>query len=334
MNRPHKAELPQGLPNHRRLPDGAGATIDAAEHLSRDVASGRGGAGRSGWGMSSVHGSTYGISHLHRHKTPPRTRGQSVDRGATKPFRTTHVPDFEALHAKQKQDRMRYSNREATQPEPFVFSVPGRSLRTRQPPLPKDPSKDPRYRRKPRPQSAPSQRATAAAMFAAGEEGGSPSIKALQRPPLTGPPRTTAKTLLAQQHTANRLVERRAQKVEKEQLIEQARAVDPEIRRRVVRAVGPVESVEERVERKVTNLKDGQRETMKTQHSNLRDIARRVDRRPLLMQQTDSVARARRAALAQFRGFLKDAGVADPDAHFQDEELDEIDRVRADDMHM
>jgi hypothetical protein len=124
-------------------------------------------------------------------------------------------------------------------------------------------------------------------------------------------------------------MERRVRKVQEEEHIEKVRKVDPEFRARVRAAVGPVETVDEVVERQVMQKKQTQRSTMKDKHRDLNDIAQRVNRRPLLMQQTDSVARARRLALFQFRGFLKDAGVANPDAHFQDDELDELDRARA-----
>lgn len=333
VNRPLKAELPKGLPRNSQgraaaTAAGVGVAIDAAETLSRDVAAGRSPGGlQRGYGMGKLHGSSYGISHVARHKTPPRVRGHSADRAPNRPFNTTEVPDFAALHAKQRQDRMRYQNRMATQPEPFVLSVPARSQR--KPPPAKDPSKDPRFHRRPRsarrPQSAPH----AAAVFAAGADGGSPSLRALERPPVTGPPRTTAKTLQAQQAVAERLMERRVRKVQEEEHIEKVRKVDPEFRARVRAAVGPVETVDEVVERQVMQKKQTQRSTMKDKHRDLNDIAQRVNRRPLLMQQTDSVARARRLALFQFRGFLKDAGVANPDAHFQDDELDELDRARA-----
>lgn len=333
LNRPLKAELPQGLPRRSGSAPGVYATIDAAENLARDVASGPTQQAGAGWGMSNVHGSSYGISHITRHKTPPRTRGQSADKAPSRPFGTTEVPDFAALHEKQRRERQKYSNREATQPEPFVFTVPSRSMRARQAPLPKDPANDPRFHRRPRSaraRSASGPRPNAAAVFAAGAEGGSPSMMNLQRPPVTGPPRTTAKTLQAQQHVASQLMEKRQQRQQKEQHVEQTKKVNPEIRARVMRAVGPVESIDDMVDRKVTDLRQNQRNTVKMKHKDLQDIANRVQRRPLLMEQTDSIARARRLALFQFRGFLKDAGVANPDAHFQDDELDELDRARAD----
>lgn len=323
LNRPLKAEMPRGIPHGT---DGA----YAAENLSRDVAAGPASGG--GWGVSSMHGTPYGISHLSRHKSPPRKRGNSVEKVPSRPFGTTEMPDFPALHEKQKRDREKYANRKATVPEPFVFTVPGRSLRARQAPLPKDPSNDPRFHRRPRsarrPHSAPNQRG--ADIFAAGAEAGHPSVKALERPSVTGPPRTTAKTLQAQQHIATQLMEKRVRKAQQEQHIVISQKVDPEIRARVMRAVGPVESVEEKVEREVLKKRSGMRSTMKDKHRDLNDIAQRVNRRPLLMEQTDSVARARRLALFQFRGFLKDAGVANPDAHFDFDELDELDRVRSD----
>lgn len=331
MNRLLKAEIPTGLPSgaqRRAASAGAAAAIDAAENLARDVAAG---ASRVGWGVSSLHGSSYGISHVTRHKTPPRMRGQSVDRAAqSRPYSTTEVPDFAALHEKQRRERMKYQNREATQPEPFVFTVPSRSLRMRQAPIPKDPSKDPRFQRRSRNARRPQSVPCAAAIFAAGADGGSPSVKALERPSVTGPPRTTAKTLQAQQHVATALRERRRERVEEKTKIENARKVDPEIRARVRAAVGPVETIDEIVEKAVMEKKQTQRNTMSDKRRQIIEMHKKVNRRPLLMQQTDSVARARRLALFQFRGFLKDAGVANIDAHFQDDELDDIDRIRSD----
>jgi hypothetical protein len=165
-------------------------------------------------------------------------------------------------------------------------------------------------------------------MFAAGAGGGSSSVKVLERPSFTGPPRTTAKTLQAQQKVASELMERRVKKVQAEHKLETAKRPDPEVRARVRAAVGPVETIDEVVERQVLQKKQSQRSTMNDKHRDLKDMHEKVKRRPLLMCQTDSVARARRLALFQFRGLLKDAGVANPDAHFQDDELDELERVR------
>lgn len=331
-----KAEMPQGVAPklQGRVSGGAGAAIEAAENLSRDVAAGRGGPGlaQSGWGMSTVYGSTYGVSHMKRHQGVPRPRSQSLGPSTKRPYSTTEVPDFAALHEKQRRDRQRYSNRVATQPEPFVFTGPSRSLRSRQPPLLKDPSKDPRYHKKTRarPQSAPGVRPTAAERYAAGVDGAGPAIKALERPPVIGRPGTTAKTLAYQQYRAEELMQKRADRAEKEDRLEKAYRVDPEMHARVRRAVGPVEDPEERLNRKVEDLKQSQRSTKKEKTKELAAMASKVERRPLLMQQTDSVARARRQALFQFRGFLKDAGVENPDAHFEDDELDELDRAKAD----
>lgn len=324
MNRSMKAELPRGVPhntqNRSALAGGSGAAIDAAENLSRDVAAG---ASRVGWGVSSLQGSSYGISHVTRHQTPTRTRAQSAERTSNRPYRTTEVPDFAALHERQRRERMKYSNRVATQPEPFVFNAPGRTQRPRQAPLPKDPSKDPRFHRRPR---SPRRSHSASG----GGYGGSPPVRAPERPPVAGPPRTTAKTLQMQHVVASQLIEKRLHKQQEEQHIENAKKPDPETKARVRAAIGPVESVEQMVERAVMAKKESQRSTMRDKHRDLKEIAERVNRRPLLMQQTDSVARARRLALFQFRGFLKDAGVSNPDAHFQDEELDELDRARSD----
>merc|ERR1711972_178978 len=125
------------------------------------------------------------------------------------------------------------------------------------------------------------------------------------------PPRNTDKTLAAQQHTARMLQERRLQEHLKQRELEQPRKVSSELKSRVQRAVGPIKSVEkyidEQVERRVFDKQQERRKTESDKRGDLKRIQERVSRRPLLMEQTDSLARARRRALFQFRKVLQDA---------------------------
>jgi len=322
LNRPLHAELPRGVPG------GPGSTVltHAAESLARDVAATAAGAPPgTGYGTASIYGSSYGVSHLARHKTPPRTRAASQpEQPLARQFATKEVPDFAALHERerQKMERRKYQNRFVTQPEPFSFRAPSRSA-TRQPALPKDPSRDWRWeqRRQRRPQSA--RRASPAT-------GGRFSVPTLERPSVAVPPRTTEKTLRAQQHTARVLQERREQEWRQQQELEQSRAIPSELRARVQRAVGPVEPIEEVCQRKVAEKRSSFWRTHQTKQRDLHQMHERVNRRPLLMEQTDSLARARRRALFRVRSTLEAAGVPNVDAHFRDDELDEIDRIGAD----
>mmetsp|Transcript_52684 Transcript_52684/g.83596 ORF Transcript_52684/g.83596 Transcript_52684/m.83596 type:complete len:697 (+) Transcript_52684:1-2091(+) len=341
VNRPLQAEIPRGLPQ-KASASSAGAMIDAAETLSRDVAAGVGMPGGPGYGMANMHGSTYGISHLARHKTPTQKRAQSAERSGSG-YNTTEVPDFAALHEREKAklERLKYQNRYVTQPAPFVLSAPGRATRNRQPPLPKDPSYDPRWHRSSRAQSAQRRQArssstpgSAVAAFTAGAERSHFSVAALEKPPVLAPPRSTDKTLAAQQHTSRRLLERRLQEQQKQQELEEAHQAPSELKARVVRAIGPMKSgrqyVEEQVERRVMDRQQDLRKTVQEQRGDLKRMQERVARRPLLMEQTDSLARARRRALFQFRRALQDAGAKDADTYFEDDELDECDRARMD----
>merc|ERR1719150_2271197 len=73
----------------------------------------------------------------------PKSQGRKPSLG------TTEVPDFAALHEKEKRrlERRKYQNRKVTQPAPFDFHAPNRGTRSRQPPMHKDPSQDWRWKR-------------------------------------------------------------------------------------------------------------------------------------------------------------------------------------------
>jgi hypothetical protein len=130
------------------------------------------------------------------------------------------------------------------------------------------------------------------------------------------------------------LQERRIQEHQKQTELDQAQQVSSEVRARVLRAVGPAKSVEkhveEQIERRVMDKQQELRKTVSEKRGDLKRMQERVSRRPLLMEQTDSLSRARRRALFQFRKVLQDAGTKDPDAHFEDDELDDLERARHD----
>jgi hypothetical protein len=140
--------------------------------------------------------------------------------------------------------------------------------------------------------------------------------------------------LAAHQSVARKLQERRLEERQKQHDMENTLPVSAELRARVLRAVGPVKSVEkyvdEQIERRVLDRQQELRKTVSEKRGDLKRMQEKVNRRPLLMEQTDSLARARRRALFQFRKVLQDAGNRDPDAIFDDEELDELNRARQD----
>eukprot|EP00930_Biecheleria_cincta_P042842 TRINITY_DN29481_c0_g1_i1.p1 TRINITY_DN29481_c0_g1~~TRINITY_DN29481_c0_g1_i1.p1 ORF type:complete len:713 (+),score=102.14 TRINITY_DN29481_c0_g1_i1:52-2190(+) len=234
------------------------------------------------------------------------------------PAPTTEVPDFASRHERLKHqlERRKYLNRYVTQPEPFVFHAPSRS-QMRQLPM-KDPTQDWRFaRRHKRPASAGG---------ATDRPGGRFSIKALERPSYAVPPRATEKFLMAQQATQRRLQERREKEERERQQLEQAHEVPTELKLRVQQAVGPIEPLEERVERIVLDKRQGLQRIQREKVRDLQRMQERVNRRPLLMEQADSLVRARRRALFRVRNTLKEAGVPDVDSHFREEELDEFDK--------
>merc|ERR1712194_198444 len=108
-----------------------------------------------------------------------------------------------------------------------------------------------------------------------------------------------------------------------------SRQVSNEMRLRVQQAVGPTESQDERIERIVADKKQARQRIVQQKQEDLQKIRDRVSRRPLLMEQADTLVRARRRALFRVRSALEAAGVRDVESHFQDEELDELDRAAA-----
>ncbi|CAE8583659.1 unnamed protein product, partial [Polarella glacialis] len=105
--------------------------------------------------------------------------------------------------------------------------------------------------------------------------------------------------------------------------------VSSELRHRVKQAIGPFEPLEEKIERIVSDKRQGVQRITRDKLRDLQEIQDRVKRRPLLMEQADSLLRARRRALFRVRSTLEAAGVRDIDSHFRDEELDEFDRAAA-----
>lgn len=257
-------------------------------------------------------------------RPPRRPRPRSAGRfhGASPevkpaPPPTTEVPDFVSRHERLKHqlERRKYLNRYVTQPEPFVFQAPTR----RQPPMAKDPSQDWRFARK--------TKRPASAGGSAASPGGRFSIKSLERPSYAVPPRSTEKFLMAQQATHRRLQERREKEEQERQQLEQAHEVPTELKLRIQQAVGPIEALEDKVERIVLDKRQGLQRIQREKVQDLQRMQERVNRRPLLMEQADSLVRARRRALFRVRNTLKEAGVPDVDSHFREEELDEFDKA-------
>jgi len=235
------------------------------------------------------------------------------------------VPNFDALHEREKQrlERLKEQNRrKTTQAAPFRSYVADRNRsQRRQPPMPKDPTQDYRWEKHRRPASAGRARPSSAPSRAAQP---SPAVAAGPPPP---PARPTQKTLQQQQYTARLLEERRRQEEQKQHELEQAHATPTELRLRVMQAVGPIEPFEEKVERLAAEKRVGGQRVFRHQVQDLQRIQDRISRRPLLMEQADSLDRARRRALFKVRATLESAGVHNVDSHFGDDELDELERA-------
>jgi len=227
----------------------------------------------------------------------------------------TEVPDFAARHEHMQQqlERRKYLNRYVTQPEPFVFFTPSRS-ETRQPPMLKDPGEDWRYHRR-----------------AAGRSQSQGATEARDRRPVrvTGADikqRSTQKVLSSQLATMRRLQEKREKEQREREELEQAQAVDEEMKERVKQAVGPIEPMAKKIERMVDDKRRGLQRVQSQKRKDIDMMLQRANNRPLLMQQADTVERARRRALFRVRNALRQAGVRDVKRHFGEEELDELDR--------
>eukprot|EP00971_Amphidinium_carterae_P157637 3124866-Amphidinium_carterae.2 len=69
-------------------------------------------------------------------------------------------------------------------------------------------------------------------------------------------------------------------------------------------------------------------EQVQDQRQKLKQIQTRVARRPLMMEQCDSMARARRRALFRVRNVLQSSNVPfNVDSIFRDQELDEMEKA-------
>jgi len=144
---------------------------------------------------------------------------------------------------------------------------------------------------------------------------------------MMAPPKSTEKTRQYQLYTQNILRERRLQERLKEEELERSHEPNLEMKLRVQQAVGPIEPLEERIERLVVDKRQGLRRVEREKRQDLQRAKEKVQRRELLMEQVDSLQRARRRALFRVRRTLRDAGVDDVDCHFNDEELDDLERV-------
>lgn len=213
---------------------------------------------------------------------------------------TTEVPDFAARHERIKRqlERRKYMNRGVTQPEPFVFNTPTRS-QSRHPSMPKDPRRDWRYHR--------------------------PTTPGPTAP--VAPVRSTEKVTSYQQATMKKLQERRVKEMKEREELKEAQAPNQEVKFRVMQAMGKVEPLEQKIERIVSDKRRGLQRTQREKEEDLRSIMERANSRPLLMQQADSLVRAKRRALFRVRNALRQAGVRDVNRHFADEELEEMDRA-------
>lgn len=315
VNRPLRSELPRNL-------KAGNAWASPGEILGRSIAgAGVGPCGAAGMpakaalgtppgGTPHIHGAAYGLHHF---ASQPEGPGPGPKRGEPdlgafgQPFGTTDVPNFKLLHERelQRMERRKWLNRHVTKPEPFIFHAPTRS-QSRQAPMPKDPSKDPRWKPRQRPQSA----------------GAAASRDPGHAPPQ---PKSTLKTSAAQQHVFWTVQERREQeRREKEGLkLAQSRG-DSVLQGRVRRALGEVENFEDKIKRAVNDKRQNHARVQREKQQTLQMIKDRVNRRPLLMEQSDSIARARRRALGNVRRTLE-AAKLDPDEYFRDDELDELD---------
>jgi len=298
---------------------------------SREVAARAGQSWASGIDHTSSQGPGTSRRPGVRSSTSVPSRGRQPQPPTKAP--TTEVPDFAARHERLKlqMERQKYTNRYVTQPQPFVFHHGSKSRsQVRQGPLHKDPKADWRAHRDER-------RVAGASLTRSGsrpdfDRGGHFSVKRLEQPAQAVPPRTTEKVLCQQLATQRRLQEQREREEQKKQQAEAFHEVPTELKLRVQQAVGPVESLDERIDRIVLDKKQGLSRIQREKSRDLQRIQERVNRRPLLMEQADSLVRARRRALFRVRNTLKEAGVHDVNSHFREEELDEFDRAaQADD---
>lgn len=302
----------------------------AAENLARDVATdraaggGKPGGGAYAWGGSSLYGSAYALSHFDKHTVPPRPHMEGGDGEADgvrsrKQYPTTEVPDFAKLHEREKRrlEKRKYMNRYVTQPKPPNFTAPPRSRSQHAPPS-QSTAED--WRRG---------RGASGAHLGAPRAGSARGVRVrdfprptLERPPMSVPPRTTAKVIQAQQLVAAHLRQRRevedAKKAE-----EVAREYqNPETVRRVRRAAQKIsaDDFNEEVERKVQERQRDSAQKTQGWRKKVETFKERAERRPLLMERTESSLRARQRALYKVREKL--TNVKDANNLFDDDELD------------
>eukprot|EP00933_Yihiella_yeosuensis_P061138 TRINITY_DN63964_c0_g1_i1.p1 TRINITY_DN63964_c0_g1~~TRINITY_DN63964_c0_g1_i1.p1 ORF type:complete len:805 (-),score=146.63 TRINITY_DN63964_c0_g1_i1:182-2404(-) len=268
------------------------------------------------------------------HSTPSgrRAKQRQVEPAETrKPiaYPTTEVPDFASLHEREKNrlERIKYLNRYVTQPEPFVFADHTKRSEAGRAPMSKDPSRDWRFRRNGQSRAGSAPGASRSSTFE--RRGGHFSVRALERPSTVVPPRTTEKVLQHQASTQRRMQQRREKELREKQQLEEAHQVSSELRLKIQEAVGPMEPLEEKIDRMVGEKRISTNRITREKCRDLQRIQERVARRPLLMEQADSLVRARRRALFRVRSALEAAGVRDVESHFCDEELDEFDRAQA-----
>lgn len=138
-------------------------------------------------------------------------------------------------------------------------------------------------------------------------------------------PRTTEKTLRAQQHVQRILQERREQERQEQFEIQKAqvRGAQSDLRYRIREAVGKIEPLEDKINRIVADKRHTSNRVEREKRRELENIQKNIKPRPLLMDATDSLARARRRALFRVRDTLQSAGL-DIDKHFNDNELDDM----------
>jgi len=140
------------------------------------------------------------------------------------------------------------------------------------------------------------------------------------------PVRSTEKVASSQLATRRKLEERRIKEIREEEAMKEAQAPNKEVKFRVMQAMGKVEPFEQKIERIVSDKRRGLQRTQRQKEQDLQNIMERASSRPLLMQQADSLIRAKRRALFRVRNALRQAGVRDVNRHFADEELEEMDR--------
>lgn len=270
--------------------------------------------GQPPWGVSTPS-----------HPTPGRAAAsRTPEKCAPRPLRsaTTEVPDFTALHEREKAllERRKLQNRRVTQPEPFPFHAPERK---RQPPMPKDPTQDWRWGR-----AGGGQRPASAGARPRSDAVQGPTATPLSEKRLAGD--HTKKTRHQQEVIMKRLDEKRREQQRKAEEMKRMQAPPAELTLRVQQAVaaqGPTEKPEDKIARLVNDKVASRQRTTRQQLQELQRIEERVGRRPLLMEQADTMTRARRRALCKVRNALESAGVKDVDTFFEDQQLDELEKA-------